>query len=250
MKIETPADISALRRLWRTAFGDSDAFLDGFFRTGFAPDRSLCLTENGVLAAALYWFDCQYAEQKMAYVYAVATDPVYRGRGCCRLLMEALRQRLQAENYAAALLVPASEGLRRMYAGMGYTPCTRIREFTCTAAGEAIPLREVSPAEYAAARKALLPSGSVVQEDICLDFLQTFNRLYVGENVALVVQTAEKETRIVELLGDGALAPQILRSLGLKRCNICIPGSEKPFAMALPLGEDTQLPTYFGLAFD
>lgn len=246
----TPGDIPALRRLWTAAFGDSGLFLDGFFAKGFSSERCLCLYENGVLAAALYWFDCHFGEEKTAYIYAVATDPVYRGRGFCRALMSAAHDLLRQRGYTLALLVPGSEGLFRMYAGMGYVPCTRVREFTCDAAGEKLPLREITPAEYTTLRQKLLPPGSVVQEGENLAFLQTCTRLFAGENALLAAELSQKEARIVEFLGEESLAPGILQTLGKPRGTFRTPGIEKPFAMALPLTDSTPLPTYFGLAFD
>ena len=80
--------IPALRQLWKQAFGDPDAFLDGFFETGFSPDRCRCIMLDQQILAALYWFDCTWNGKKIAYLYAVATDLQYRGNGLCRALME------------------------------------------------------------------------------------------------------------------------------------------------------------------
>ena len=46
-----PGDIVGLRLLWQEAFGDSDSFLDGFFRTGFHPERCRLILEKGEPAA-------------------------------------------------------------------------------------------------------------------------------------------------------------------------------------------------------
>ena len=70
--------------LWQQAFGDSRVFIDGFFRTGYSPDRCRFLERDGRLAAILYWFDCQWAGKKVAYIYSVATDKDFRGQGLCR----------------------------------------------------------------------------------------------------------------------------------------------------------------------
>lgn len=252
MKIDHPAtqDIPALRHLWTAAFGDTGEFLDSFFAAGYAPERALALYENGVLGAALYWFDCSFEGEKAAYIYAVATDPVYRGRGFCRSLMEKARELLTEKGYALSLLVPGNEGLSRMYAGMGYIPCTRIREFSATAGGEALPLRQVCAAEYGPLREKLLPSGSVLQEGENLSFLQTCTCLYAGENVLLAAELSQKDARIVEFLGEEALAPAVLAALGKETGSFRTAGDQIPFAMALPLKAGAPLPTYFGLAFD
>ena len=74
MTIDRPSDTQVLRRLWKQAFRDSDAFLDSFFSVGYSCDRCRQLSLDGQLAAALYWFDCSLAGKPVAYVYAVATD--------------------------------------------------------------------------------------------------------------------------------------------------------------------------------
>ena len=62
MTIDLPApdQIPQLRVLWQAAFGDTDAFLDIFFHRAFAPERSRCITQDGRVVAALYWFDCSW----------------------------------------------------------------------------------------------------------------------------------------------------------------------------------------------
>ena len=106
-----PGQIAGLRELWKEAFGDSDAFLDGFFATGFSPTRCRVLDWNGRCAAALYWFDCSIEGKKLAYIYAVATLEDFRGKGFCRQLMEKTHRDLQASGYAGCVLVPGSRAL-------------------------------------------------------------------------------------------------------------------------------------------
>ena len=84
MIIDAPRkeDIPRLRQLWQQAFGDTDAFLDGFFNTGFSPDRCRCLQADGVLAAALYWFDCDFrGESLRIFMRWLRTLPF--GAGVC-----------------------------------------------------------------------------------------------------------------------------------------------------------------------
>ena len=142
MTIDRPGadQIPALKRLWQQAFGDTDDFLDSFYSTAYAPDRCLCILLEDRPAAALYWLDCTLQEHKLAYIYAVVTDPAYRGRGLCRVLMESTHDLLRRRGYAGAVLVPQQEGLRAMYAGMGYLPGTTVAEVTCTSGGQSVEL--------------------------------------------------------------------------------------------------------------
>ena len=123
MNIDYPtrARIPALRSLWTQAFGDDDAFLDLFFSTAYGETRCRCITLQGQIAAALYWFDCAAEGETFAYLYAVATDPAFRGKGLCRALMEDTHHLLKDQGYAGTVLVPGEPGLFDMYEKMSYT---------------------------------------------------------------------------------------------------------------------------------
>ena len=114
MKIDFPAPrhMQQQRSLWQTAFGDTDWFLDCFFRTAYTPDRCRCILMDDRIAAILYWIDCTVQDQKLAYIYAVATHPDHRGKGLCRMLMEDTHRLLAQKGYAGAILYPQEEGLR------------------------------------------------------------------------------------------------------------------------------------------
>ena len=244
----SPSQIEELRALWQEAFGDDEAFMERFYTYGFAPDRCRCLTIDGHVAAALYWFDCSYQGKPLAYLYGVATLKVYRGQGLCRALAENTHDHLKYLGYAGEILVPAGEDLFRMYEKMGYHTCTAVSEFTATAGPEAAQMRQIDREEFSRLRREYLPAGGVIQEGDNLDFLQTMADFYVGEDFLLTVVRDEKFFA-PELLGNTAAAPAILAALrqnqGLFRC----PGTEKPFAMYHGLRE-LPAPHYFGLAFD
>lgn len=239
--------ITELRRLWKQAFGDTDAFLDDFFATGFSADRCHYLTQDGHLTAALYWFDCQLDGRKLAYVYAVATDEAFRNRGLCRKLLAETHQRLSSLGYSGALLVPGSEDLFRLYEKLGYRVCSSVTEETCLA-GAPIPLHAVDPETYAALRRQHLPAGSVLQEGTTLEFLARFAKFYAGDGCVLAATLDGATAYVHELLGT-ADAAGITASLGAVQGRIRTPGQGKPFAMYFAL-DDAPAPAYFGLALD
>ena len=245
----TAAHIPALRQLWKQAFGDSDAFLDGFFTAGYAPERCRILTLKGRLAAALYWFDCQLREERLAYLYAVATDEAFQGRGLCRALMEDTHQQLRKQGYAGAVLVPGSESLFRLYKKLGYSTFGTVREFSCLAADMPVSLRRIGAEEYTSLRRQMLPPGSILQERETLCFLQTFGGFYAGENL-LFVASRDADTLVVsELLGDSEAAGGIVKALECTSGRFRAPGNDRPFAMYYPLS-GTTMPAYLGLALD
>lgn len=243
-------NIPALRRLWQQAFGDTDAFLNDFFRLAFSPNRSRCLWVEGQLAAMLYWFDCECGGQKIAYLYAVATDRAFQNRGLCRTLMEDTHRLLLSSGYHCAMLVPGSESLFRFYEKLGYRTATCIREFTCQAGKEPVPLRQISREEYAQVRRQMLPQGGVVQENGALSLLEAQSGFYAGDGLLLIAGQDDGKVVCSELLGASKAAPGILAALGAEVGTFRTPGSEKPFAMYLPLTPNAKIPSYFGLALD
>ncbi|MBE6976692.1 MAG: GNAT family N-acetyltransferase [Ruminococcaceae bacterium] len=238
---------AALRQLFQAAFGDSETFLDRFFATGFHPRRCRCITVDGHLAAALYWFDCDFAEGKIAYLYAVATDKSHRGKGLCNRLMADTHDLLKALGYAGAILVPGSESLFRFYAKMGYETISCARSFTCDVGESPLPMRQISAAEYAFLRRQLLPQNGVLQEGESLRFLESCWQLYAGDGWCMAATTDGDKLYAMELLGSAA-APGIVASMDCKSGHFRTPGGD-PFAMYFPLCRKA-VPGYFGLAFD
>lgn len=249
MTIDMPREehIDGLRALWKEAFGDSDAFLDGFFATGFAPERCRVLDWNSRCAAALYWFDCHCGGKKLAYIYAVATLEDFRGKGFCRQLMEATHRDLQELGYAGAILVPGSRELFSLYEKLGYKAFCPMQEHRAAAAGAPLPLKAVSPEDYCRLRAALLPEGGVEQTGI--GYLATFTRLYTAEGCLFSVTQEGCTAYFQEFLGDVEKIPRVLSTLGAEDGLFRRYGSGNPWAMYCSLEEKWDIPGYFGLCF-
>lgn len=262
MKIISPQKlhIPGLRTLWKEAFGDTDEFMDNFFETGFSPDRCLCAMAGDTVAAALYWFRCEYKEKTVAYIYAVATAKNYRGQGLCHELMNYVHEHLTALGYEGAILVPGSKSLFDFYESMGYTACCYHKKIACTLDSNfyttTLPDFSLSPVtkeKYTLLRRDFLPADSVIQEGENIDFLATQCSFYAGTDFLLAVGTPCPSSPLLglELLGNTAAAPQILQTLGYKEGSFCVPGEDIPFAMYKPLGDSNIAPPkYFGFAFD
>lgn len=252
MKIDYPLpdQLPELRNLWKEAFGDSDAYLDLFFGTGYSPTRCRCATEDGHVAAVLYWLDMFCDGQKMAYIYAVATEKAYRGRGLCRMLMEDTHKVLRGRGYYGAVLSPGDAGLARMYGTMGYNHCGSIGQVRCQAGEKSVTMQRVSGEVYNARRNVLLPEGGLELGKAAAGFLAAQAELYVGENCTLAALRTKEGLFGIELLGDAKLAPGILKTLDCKTGIFRIPDDAQPFAMFCPLKNKAKIPRYLGVAFD
>lgn len=244
------SQLSALWRLWREAFGDTEACIRDFERTAFSRERCRCVTIGGEVAAALYWFNCRYKDKQIAYLYAVATAEAYRSRGICHLLMEDTHCHLAALGYDAVILVPESDPLFRFYQGMGYQLCSCLREFRCSAGDRVVSLTSVDAVTYGERRRSLLPEHAVIQEGENLAFLAALARLYAGDGFLLAAEETQDGLFIKEFLGDDTAAPGVVKALGYEEGTFRTHGGEKPFALYYPLGDCVLPQVYFGLAFD
>ena len=242
-------EVHRLKALWKEAFGDPDRFIDLFFEQAYDPRRCGFLMMEGKLAAALYWLDCGLGEEKLAYLYAVATAKEFQGRGLCRKLMERTHRDLKAMGYAGAVLVPGSESLFRMYEKMGYEVCAYVREWECTEGAEPAAMRRLTVDQYAELRRALLPKSGVLQEGKSISYLASYAQLWGGDDFCAALTREDDRIVCTELLGDTARAPGIVAALGTKTGLFRAPGNERSFAMYHPLNGNTA-PGYFGLAFD
>ncbi len=252
-----PCQMPQLRALWQEAFGDSEAALDCFFDHAYAPQRCLCITDGAATVAAAYWFDCgtvpyplpgEGASGKYAYIYAVATATSHRGRGLCHRLMDSIHALLARRGYAGAMVVPGEESLRQFYAGMGYENFGGVQQLHCLAAQGSVAMHPVDAAEFSALRRRFLPAGAVVQEGENLAYLQAYAQFFAGEDFLLTALPDGESVLGLELLGNAAAAPGIVKALGAKSGRFQIPGGGL-FAMYQPLN-CKKPPTYFGFAFD
>lgn len=250
MRIEYPKteQIPALRQLWQEAFGDSDTFLDAFFAAAFSPERCLCAFD-GEAVAAVYWLNCRFAGEKVAYLYALAVKQSHRRRGLARALVEECAALFEKQGYRGMVLVPGEPELREMYRKMDFSHTLTVDVFEAEAVETPAALRLVTPDVYAALRKALLPPGAVVQEGENLAFLASCARLYAGVGWLLAGNMEEDTFVAMEFLGDRAVVPAVLAALGAKRGRFRTPGDSHPFAQYRSL-TDSCAPAYFALAFD
>lgn len=231
--------------LWQQAFGDSTEFINGFFRTGFSPDRCRALEKNGTLAAVLYWFDCQWEDKKVAYLYAVATDKAFRGQGLCRQLMSQTHRELREAGYAGAALVPAEEGLFQMYEKLGYRRFCPMTPKSVLSGGAPVDVNVITPEEYS----ALLPGSGIVPGAEMLHFYATYGRFYAYAGGCFCAAREDDTLYMQEFWGDPAVLPGIGSALGAETVQVRLPGGETPFAMYYSFTEDA-MPEYFGFALD
>lgn len=242
--------VKDLRRLWQEAFNEPEDFTDLFFSVGYSPRRCHYIAENGVPVSALYWFDCELSDHKLAYIYGVATLKSHRGKGLAGRLLNETHEILRQQGYAGAILVPSGASLFDFYRQFGYETATTVSRFTCEPGDTPIALREITPEEYTRLRSHFLPEGGVMQEGQAMVFLAGYCRFYAGEDFLLVCEASPDGLFAQEFLGNTQAAPGILKTLGFSNGRFRTPGTQSDFAMWLPFREDCPMPGWFGLALD
>ncbi|MDE6046196.1 MAG: GNAT family N-acetyltransferase [Alistipes sp.] len=115
-------DEIACKELWQKAFGDEEEFVDAFLVRYYGRSRMLSVEQEGRLAAMLHILPFESESGRTSYIYGVATDPAFRGRGLAsQLLREALR-RCDAQGDEAVFLIPTpgEAWLRDFYGRFGF----------------------------------------------------------------------------------------------------------------------------------
>ena len=240
-------DICALKTLWKEAFNDSENFIDGFFKLSYSKKRSMIIEKDNKVASMLYWFDCNFNGNKVAYVYAVATSQDFRKQGLCNSLMEALHSHLKAWGYVGACLVPSSDILFNFYAKMGYIKCIHNSVATITPSEGKMDIKKISAEEYIKLRKDFLPLKAITQNDI--DFSNFQLEFFKGDDFIFSSRKENNELFVPEFWGNKNVQPNIVYCQNAKKGIFRTAGTEKPFAMFLPFIE-TELPEYLDYAYD
>ena len=219
-------DIPGLRRLWQQAFGDTDAFLDTFFRVGFSYERCFCICQEGVVAA-LYWFDCSWGDKKVAYIYAVATEENHRGQGLCRRLLEHTHKQLQKMGYQGAALVPGGEELIGFYEKFGYRGFCPMKRMSA----QSLPVaEEITSEHYRLLRQEQLCGDALLHSKQGLGLLDTYGSFYKGENALFCGYWESGTFHFEEVLGA-----------------LDVPQKTFSQAMYLPLDGTNTQPDYFAI---
>jgi predicted acetyltransferase len=119
-----PHQVSAIKKLWKEVFHDSDLFLDAFFTNIFKPNQCLVSTENDELCAAMQLLPYAYCDKgktyKAVYIYAVMTKPEKRKAGHMAALFQVAFEELHKQQIELVFLIPQTEGLREMYSKFGF----------------------------------------------------------------------------------------------------------------------------------
>ena len=115
---------SQVRQMWKTVFGDSDAYMDIYFREKYQNHRTLVYMENEKAVASLQMLPYQFTfcdvEIPVAYISGVATLPEARKKGYMQQLLLQSFKEMEKNNVPLSILVPQEEWLLKFYEKYGY----------------------------------------------------------------------------------------------------------------------------------
>ena len=158
-------------RLWHDCFGDSNAYVDFFLQHYDIARHMLVFIDGEKPVSMLSMLPMSLVTQTGTllsgrYIYAVATDPRYRGRGLSSKLLAAAHEKLAAAGVHLSVLVPARGDLFDFYRKRGYEPAFFIGDASISA--ESIPrfegsfsVAEADAAEFSRIRERAF-SGSTM----------------------------------------------------------------------------------------
>ena len=162
-------DEKSLKALWHEVFGDTDVYIDTFFRELYRPGMASVVEEDGKIVAAAY----AVPFGAVRYIFAVATKPEYRGRGYGRAVV------LAAAGGEPAYLCPASATLRCWYA---LTMRAKTVSYRSNAPLPAV-CRKITAEEFRARREAWLDGiPHAKYSDGILRLFSVTGEFFCGEN--------------------------------------------------------------------
>ena len=255
------AELTQLTRLWRTCFHDSEAEVQAFWKR-FADKAGIFCARDGkkvtAMACALpaQLIDGAGESYEAAYLYAVATDPAYRGRGLCREVLACAEAALGKQGTDYAILIPAEESLFSLYGRYGYeTVFFRGRE-EISAVPCAGKVEAIDAETYFSLRELLLFDSFVSCDPDFLAYQATSDRLVrvetAGQVHCAVCAQDSAALTVKELLPyTPEAAALLLKHFDCKR-GVCLPPQGTlPYGMCKSLsGVPLPRDCYLGLALD
>jgi len=116
--------IPELKIMWHKIFGDSESYLKSFFGKVYKDENTLVDIENSKVVSVLFMIPYKFIldgrENNIVYLYALATDPAYRGRKIMSKLIQKSLDISTKRGYALSVLIPADDSLFEYYRQFGF----------------------------------------------------------------------------------------------------------------------------------
>lgn len=244
----SPRDIPALTALWQSAFGDSAELIADFFRLLPKMGTAAVAELEGEAVGAAYAIDALevcvpgQANQKCAYIYAVAADERFRGMGIGGSVYKAACELAKARGASLVTVFPIPE-LYGWYERLNGAKCVLHRSVQTLPSYPADTWQEISSNEYYTLREKqpaslphlrLSPDALEFERLLCKD---GGGGLFSCGDALAAAYVQDGDCIVQELLCPEAKRVSLASSLGgqlaAERVRLYSPGGEVPYISAL-----------------
>lgn len=165
-----------LKKMWQEIFEDKAEYINLFFDNMYKDEYCFIAIDNEKVVAMMYFLPAtmvrKHEKIEGRYVYAVATDKNYRGRGIMSALESYASNVVALKGVEFLTLVPATESLFSMYEKIGYKTYEYHKKL------------EFNPHEYTRSDNVLIEKISFDSLDnLRQNFLNRFEEyIYIDDN--------------------------------------------------------------------
>lgn len=121
-----PSLVPQFKKLWKSAFGDTDRYIRLFFQYQYRPQDTLADVEDEQVRSMLFFpryrFRVDAKETSAGYICGAATYPEHRSKGLMSALIARAHCEMQRRGDEYSVLIPASKSLYAYYERFGYRP--------------------------------------------------------------------------------------------------------------------------------
>lgn len=247
-------DKEKIMELWHNVFGDNKEDIEKFLNC-YSKDI-IIYEKNNTIISMLTMLSVSMGNKKGRYIYAVATDSEYRGRGYATQLLKYAEDYIKKQGEEFAVLVPAEKELFGFYEKLGYKTVKCIEKY------EFLPekklktkIEKINAREYKQRRREILRGHNIIEwgeED-----LENIRRIYDGNfyfikkfNAVMFCYPESGKLIIKELCCRKSDLENVKKAVSgyfdKEKINISYIG-KNPFAMIKP---DIFGKVYFNIAMD
>ena len=120
-------DLPVLTGLWQRAFGDPEEYAHKVMTEIAGLDNVYLACPEGEPVSMLCAVPVTMEGMPGAYLYGLATDPAFQGKGLMTGLLDYVKSQLTMQGRGFGVLVPARASLQGFYAKRGFEPVFRLR---------------------------------------------------------------------------------------------------------------------------
>ncbi len=225
------------------------------FTERFFENNCTYIAEENRLVSMLYMFDCAlFADNQKTpayYVYAVVTDPEFRGKGYMRKLMDKAREKATQTGKGALIIKPSSESLFNFYEKLGFKTAFYFNEYEHTKlTNEEQNLSFVTAKQYNKKREELLKDKPHIVWEEMLEIIGENGKFFIGKDFCGLVEIEDDKAFLREFIGNKSGLDSLLNKLSINNAMVRTNDFKKPFGMLCPLKEVLADKMYMGFAMD